>query len=59
METRKVTNLITGHDNVTRGARVLLANRNSIECPIQIFYPLEISEKDEEQDRLVNSIDML
>ena len=39
----KVLELLIGRDNVTRGAKLLLANGNRIERPIQKLYPLEVS----------------
>ena len=39
----RVQELLIGRNNVTRGAKLLLANGNRIERPIQKLYPLEVS----------------
>ncbi len=48
----RVLDLIDGKDKVTRGARLLLGNRQTIERPLQKLYPLEIkSEVQLKQDK--------
>ena len=41
----RIEHVIKGHDGVSRGARVKLANGNFIERPLQKLYPLEIQDK--------------
>ena len=45
---RKVQELIAEKDNVTRGAKLLMANGRRIERPIQKLYPLEVSKENPE-----------
>eukprot|EP00795_Rhopilema_esculentum_P007709 gene7709-13536_t len=44
----RVADLIIGRDDVTRGARIQLANGNFIERPIQKLFPLELSSEPKE-----------
>ena len=39
----RVTKLIKGRDNVIRGAKIVLANKQWIERPVEKLYPLEVS----------------
>ena len=39
----RVTKLIKGQDNVIRGAKIVLANKQWIERPVEKLYPLEVS----------------
>ena len=39
----RVTKLIKGWDNVIRGAKIVLANKQWIERPVEKLYPLEVS----------------
>ena len=38
----RVTKLIRGRDNVNRGAKLVLANKQWIEMPIEKLYPVEV-----------------
>ena len=39
----RVTKLIKGRDNVIGGAKIVLANKQWIERPVEKLYPLEVS----------------
>ena len=51
----RVLSLIVGRDDIVRGARVLLANGQTIERPVQKLYPLEVKASTTENLKVHNT----